>query len=414
MFREKFHATVMTRNDENEKERRKIRITIVCDVYGRENNGSDIVASNLITFMQNRGHDVRVLCADQTKRGRENYYVVPNLNLGKLANDYVERVGVTLARPVKKIIEEAVDGADVVHVMMPFFLGLAAAKVAIGKGIPLTAGFHVQAENFTSYFKLNKVRAVSKAFYRFVWKNLYRYCSAIHYPTAFMKDTFERSIGVKTPAFVVSNGVQPCVKKRETPKPEAYRDKIVVLTTGRYSPEKAQDDLIRAVGRSGYEKRIQLILAGQGQNEAYYKHLAEGLTNEPVFRLFSREEIVDALNYADMYVHPAKYELEGISCIEAISCGKLTIVSDSELSATRGFAIDGKCVFRTGDADDLAGKLDYWIEHEEERREYEEKYLLRAAAFDQTECMKRMEDMFLWATREEKGARFASEIAQNA
>ena len=41
-------------------------ITVVCDIYGRENNGSAIVAYNLIRFLKEQGHTVRILCADQS------------------------------------------------------------------------------------------------------------------------------------------------------------------------------------------------------------------------------------------------------------------------------------------------------------------------------------------------------------
>ena len=64
-------------------------ITIVCDVLGKENNGTTIAGMNLIRSLRNKGHTVRILCADQDKLGQENVYVVPNYNLGKLLNSYI-------------------------------------------------------------------------------------------------------------------------------------------------------------------------------------------------------------------------------------------------------------------------------------------------------------------------------------
>ena len=238
--------------------------------------------------------------------------------------------------------------------------------------------------------KLNKFRSVNKAVYKFIYNNLYRYADGIHYPTEFIKDVFEQNIKKTTPGTVISNGVHKYVQKRETQKPEKYRDKIVILTTGRYAREKSQDTLIKAVGCSAYKDKIQLILAGQGTKEKYYKKLAKKLPIAPVFELFSREEIIDVINYCDMYVHPAEVELEGIACLEAITCGKLTVVSDSKLSATKGFAIDNKCVFKCRNHKDLARVIDYWIEHPEEREEYEKKYLSSSVSFNQEDCMKEM------------------------
>ena len=167
----------------------------------------------------------------------------------------------------------------------------------------------------------------------------------------------------------------------------------MILTTGRYSREKSQDTLIKALALSKYRDSIQLILGGHGPKEAHYKRLARKLPNPPIFQFYSRTEIIDVLNYADLYVHPAEVELEGISCLEAIACGKLTIVSDSKHAATKSFALDERCVFRTRSAKDLARVIDYWIDHPEQRCEYEKKYRESARAFDQENCMLQMEAM---------------------
>lgn len=374
-------------------------ITVVCDIYGKKNNGSDIVADNLITYLQKKGHTVRVVCADQSKKDLENYYVVPPLFLIKPLKDYVDKVGVTLPLPDLKVIDDAVKGADLVHVMMPFALSLIAVQYARKYKIPITAGFHAQAENITGYLGLDKVENVNKLVYFFIYRHLYKYCTAIHYPTKFIRDVFEGAIEKETPGYVISNGVHAYVKPRPSEKPEEFKDKIVILTTGRYAEEKDQGTLIKAVKLSKYADKIQLILGGEGIKEKEYRKLAEGMPVPPLFKFYSRTEIIDVLNYADIYVHPAKVELEGISCIEAISCGKLTIVSDSKLSATHNFAVDEKCVFHAEDEKDLARVIDYWIDHPEEKKKCEEKYLRSAVGFDQEKCMERMEGMIFDAVK---------------
>ncbi|MBR4800322.1 MAG: glycosyltransferase [Clostridia bacterium] len=370
-------------------------ITVVCDVYGRENNGSAVVAYNLIRALKAQGHTVRILCADQASKGKPDHWVVPNLNFGKMLNAYVNKVGVTLAKPQDRIIKAALYGVDAVHIMMPMTLGLATVKIAHDMGLPITAGFHMQAQNITAYLKLNWSKAANEIAYSYMWQNFYRYCTCIHYPTQFIRDEFEGSIGVSTPGYVISNGIHDYVKRRPSEKPEEFKDKIVVLTTGRYATEKSQDTLIQAVALSKYKDKIQLILGGEGIKEGYYRQLAKELPIPPVFKFYSRTEIIDVLNYADIYVHPAQIELEGISCLEAIAVGKLTIVSDSKLSATRYFAVDDSCIFKNRDEKDLARVLDYWIENPEKRAEYADRYLNSAVAYDQNECMKRMEKMIL-------------------
>ena len=122
----------------------------------------------------------------------------------------------------------------------------------------------------------------------------------------------------------------------------------------------------------------------------------------PVFEFFSREEMTQVLNYADIYVHPAEVELEGIACLEAIACGKLTVVSDSRHSATRHFAVDKTCIHKCRDPKDLARVIDYWMDHPKKAREYGERYLKSAVAFDMDTCMKEMEEMMIGAVNEKR------------
>lgn len=379
-------------------------ITIVCDVLGEENNGTTIATMNLIRHLKKQGHTVRILCGDQNRKGQENVFVVPNYNLGKLLNNYVHKAGVTLAKPDKDVIKQALDGADHVHIMIPLPLGMSATKVAKEMGLSITAGFHMQAENFTCYVKLNKLKPLNKAVYKFIWKHLYKHVDAIHYPTKFIQDIFESNIKKQTNGYVISNGVHDYVQKRDFPKPSDLRDKIVILTTGRYAREKSQDTLIKAVFKSKYKDKIQLILGGQGVKEASYRKLSKKLPIAPIFKFYARTEIIDVLNFCDIYVHPAEAELEGISCLEAIACGKLVVVSDSKLSATKEFAIDEKCIFKNRNPKDLARVIDYWIEHPEEKEIYEQKYLESSTVFNQDECMKKMENMIIEVTNEKKRA----------
>ncbi len=368
-------------------------ITVVCDVLGEENNGTTIAAMNLIRFLKKQGHTVKVLCADQNKKGQEGFYVVPNKSFGKLLDKYVANIGVSLAKADKDIVTSALQGSDLIHIMLPFSLGMCSVKIAKELNIPVTAGFHMQAENLTSYIKLNKLKPANKFVYKFIWKHVYQYVDGIHYPTKFIQNIFEKNIKKSTPGYVISNGVHDYVKKRDIPKPEEFKDKFVILTTGRYAREKSQDTLIKAIKYSKHKNEIQLILGGMGVKEKKYKKLAKKLPIPPLFKFYSRTEIIDVLNYSDMYVHPAEMELEGISCLEAIVCGKLTIVSDSKLSATKEFAIDDTCIFKHRNPKDLAKVIDYWIDRPELRKQYEQKYLESSCVFNQEECMKQMENM---------------------
>ena len=371
-------------------------ITVICDVLGKENNGTTIAAMNLIRALQKRGHTVRVVCSDPERAGTEGFYVVPRQSVGPL-NGYLEKNGVAFSRVDKNILHAALDGADRVHVMLPFALGTETAKYAAAKGLPLTAGFHCQAENFTGHLFLKDVPAVNRLTYRAFYHRLYRYCDFVHYPSQFICDTFEAVVG-PTPHRIISNGVSQGFRPKLTPKPDALKDKFVVLFTGRYSPEKSHDVLIDAAALSRHREQLQLVFAGSGpRRETLIRRAKRRGIPMPIMEFYDRETMIDVINYADLYVHPAEIEIEAIACLEAIACGRVPLIADSPRSATRYFALSERNLFRYNDPRDLADRMDWWLEHPEERRACEDQYLGYAEQFDFEHCMDRMEQMILEA-----------------
>ncbi len=370
-----------------------MNITVVCDVLGAANNGTTIAAINLISALKRRGHSVRVVCPDEDKRGLEGYYISPVFNFG-VFNNYIKKNGVCLAKADRAQLRQAVEGADVVHIQAPFSLGKAAAETAHELGIPVTASFHAQAENVTAHLFLKNCRAVNRLVYRVFYKRLYSKVDAVHYPSEFIRAAFESVVG-PTDGYVISNGVSGDFARRPCPRPGFLApDKKIVVFTGRYSPEKCHKTLIDAVSRCRLRDDIQLVFAGAGPLEqSLVRYSRKKLPVPPVFRFFTRGEMTEILNSADLYVHPAEIEIEAISCLEAITCGLVPVICDSDRSATRAFALDGRNLFRCGDADDLADKIDYWLGNPDERTRCSSRYEGYARRFDFEHCMDLMERM---------------------
>ncbi|MBQ3849349.1 MAG: glycosyltransferase [Clostridia bacterium] len=379
-------------------------LTVICDVLGKENNGTTIAAMNLIRSMREKGHTVRVVCPDECRRGEKDYYVVPTLGLGPL-NGYLAKNGVLLAKPDKNVLHEALDGADAVHIITPFLLSMSAVKMVNRLKLPVTAGFHCQAENFTNHIFLMNRRGVNRLVYKVFDSKLYRHVDCIHYPTQFICNVFESEIGHKTEHRVISNGVNSIFTPEKSEKPEEFKERFVILFTGRYSKEKSHSVLIEAANRSKYRESIQLIFAGCGPQEKHLRKLAAKLPNEPVFSFFSRQELLKVINYSDLYVHPAEIEIEAIACLEAISCGLVPVISDSPRSATRFFAQDERNLFKCNDADDLANKIDWWIEHPKERLAAGKRYCGYSKQFDFNHCMDEMERMIVDNVEAARGTR---------
>ncbi len=369
-------------------------VCVVSDVLGEANNGTTIAGLNLIKTLKDRGYDVRIVCPDKDKSGQINYYIVPTYSFGPL-DFIVEANGVTLAKGDSLVLMRAMQEADEVHVMTPFSLGRKAVKVASYLGKPVSAGFHIQAENVTAhFFFLQDIKWVNKLVYKDFWKHHFQYVDAIHYPTQFIRDTFESAIGRKTPGYVISNGVNREFHKRDVGRPNNLKGKFIIYCTGRYSKEKNQKLLIKAVSLSKYADKIQIIFAGEGPRKRQLEALSRKLLKNPaIFQFFTRSELVDALSIGDLYVHTSSVEIEAISCLEAISCGLVPLINNAKRSATRYFGLGENNLFREDDYRDLSRKIDYWIEHPEEKEKCAESYQGYSKQFDFDYCMQKMVEL---------------------
>ena len=160
--------------------------------------------------------------------------------------------------------------------------------------------------------------------------------------------------------------------------------------------------IIASSSKSKYRDQIRLVFAGQGPREREILETVKRLGIEkPIIKFFSREDLINTINQCDLYVHPSVAEIEAIACLEAIKCGLVPVISDSKRSATNAFALTEKNLFKHDSPQDLADKIDYWIEHPEEKAKVSEQYLNYAEKFAQSNCMRQMRDMLLTYSSEE-------------
>ena len=375
-----------------------MNITIVCDVLGEPNNGTSVAAYNLINHLKSQGHDVRVVCCDADKKGESGFCIVPTLNLGPIVNAALARNEVVPAKADPVILEEAIKDADVVHLLMPFPLSWKAVKICEKYGVPMTASFHVQAENFTCHLGMMKSNIATKEVYKYFYKKVYDHCTLTHYPTEFIKEDFESNIKKHVPSRVISNGVsesffEPAPLEAIIRQKQKNNDKFTIVVVGRYSSEKAQQVLIRAVAKSKYKDRIKLIMAGEGPKGRMYRRLVKRNGVDCEMRFIEHNELKEVLNAADLYVHTAYVELESIACLEAIVTGLVPIICDSKRSAARFFAQDDRCLYRKWDPEDLKNKIEYFMDNPEELNACKEKYKTQANVSRLGECMNKMEEM---------------------
>ncbi len=154
------------------------------------------------------------------------------------------------------------------------------------------------------------------------------------------------------------------------------------LFVGRLSPEKGVQTLLRAWKHLG---SIALKIVGDGplMEEIRTFVRQEGLKNVEILGRRPRDEVFHLMREAWMLMFPSEwYEGFPMAIAEAFACGLPVIAS--RLGAMAEIVEDGRAglLFRPGDPEDLAAKIEWAWTHpkalaqmgEEARREYERKY----------------------------------------
>jgi glycosyltransferase involved in cell wall biosynthesis/1-acyl-sn-glycerol-3-phosphate acyltransferase len=373
-------------------------IVFVIDTYGILTNGTTMTALRFAEALRERGHEVRTVGVGVEGPGmysvRERRIPIATAVARKQSNFFAE--------PDRRVLRQAFAGADVVHCFLPWALSRAAVAVAREMGIACTAAFHVQPENITYGVGLGKLsllgRPAAFLLYRYFRHRFYDRVDHIHCPSAFLAERL-RSHSYQAQLHVISNGIGPDFHPRSVVKGETVFD---ILMIGRYAPEKRQDVLIQAVALSKHERQIRLTLAGAGPEERRLRVKARALTRGVVFGFFPPDELLGLIARADLYVHAADVEIEAIACLEAIACGKVPVISDSGNSATGQFALDERSLFPAGNSRVLAERIDYWVEHDKERRVMGERYRQRAEVFSLDHSIRKTEHMFSSAIADER------------
>lgn len=378
---------------------RNMKILFVIDTYNTNNNGTSISAQRFAGELRKRGHEVRILTAGEPS---EEIYGLPRVHVPvfqPLMNKHNFFFAKAKGEEVEKTIRTAVEWADIVHCFLPFPVEIAAQKYAKKINKPCTGAYHMQPESITANIGLHKFTWLTNRLYQLFRRKMYDGFRHVHCPSKFMADTIKEQ-GYKAKLHVISNGIQKefiDAGQRNTsgsrPHPEKFAGKVVIMMVGRLTREKQQALIMRAVPYSKYADRIQLIFAGCGPMLEKYKKIGETLPLKPMFVYVKRDELIELLSEADLYVHAADMESEAISCIEAFASGLVPVIANSKLSATTQFALDERSLFEAGNPKDLARAIDYWLDNLEERERMEKVYANSAVKYSLENSVSMFEDM---------------------
>jgi 1,2-diacylglycerol 3-alpha-glucosyltransferase len=337
---------------------RRLHIAYVVDVYDGVKTGGVISAKRFIAALRER-HQVTVIAGGPSSEGLVGLpcFTVPPF--GRVMRE----MGFIFAWPTRSKVEPVLRSADVVHVQFPFWLGIRTAKLARSVGTPVVAASHVLPENMFHNVGLRSERVMDRT-WRFFMSSLYSRADHVVVPSAFGLNELRRH-GLTVPADVISNGIPPQFHAGPSEREARYQGQFLVLAVSRLAREKRIDTIIEAVRRSRNASRIQLVLCGAGPEEARLRALSATLPLPADIRLVEEDDMPALMRSADLLVHAADVELEGMALLEALGTGLPTLVAEAPKSAASMLAVGEDFRFPAGDADALAGRIDQLVEHPE-------------------------------------------------
>lgn len=393
---------------------------VINNLYTR-GNGLSASARRTITLLRERGHDVRVLSSGSAEQAQACNFTAPEFALPArrfpLADAIISAQGYAFAKPKRKVIKQAVAWADVVHLEEPFGLQARTAHVAKRAGKPVLATYHIHPENITATIHLDGLWPLNALLLASWRRRIYALAQVVQCPSDSVRQRLQRW-GLGDKLVTISNGVglapskpaagtktEYCapggrqVETKQTPgeaQPEGeqvYR----LLVVGRFSREKDQATILKAMRHSRYASQIQLVFAGRGPTEKSLRRAASHLVRDgvlkhaPSFNFFDAAGLDTQAEQADLYIHAAFIEVEGLSCLEVLRHGVVPVIAHSPLTATSQFALDAHSRFKARDPKALARSIDYWLSDNDRRQTEAQKYLNIGAHYDINDCVSRLE-----------------------
>ncbi len=333
-----------------------MKILIVIDDYFNKSNGMSISTQRFVHEFKKMGQDVRIL---SSIAGGEPDYPLPIMTIPIFKN-IIAKEGFHFAKPKKEIIKEAIRWADLVHLEDPFPVCWTAAKIAKQMRKPITGTFHLYPENLTASVPILDHARINSAFMRLFRDTTFNYCSYLQCPTTKVEQHLKK-YNFKSKLIVISNGISDYYLQNN--ERTTTTDPFTILSIGRFSNEKDQKTLIRAVARSKYKDRIKLILAGKGPLKNEYLSLCQKLRVKAHLDFYTRNELKQIMAQSNIVVHCANVEVEGMACMEAFATGCVPVIAQSPLSSTSSYALSPNNLFPAGSSEILAQRIDYWINH---------------------------------------------------
>lgn len=384
-----------------------MKILFVVNNYYASGNGLSASARRTVQYLREAGQEVRVLSGKNHEADEpQPDYVLADFHV-PVFDGLVQSNGYKFAKTDFAVIRRAVRWADVVHLEEPFIIQVVTARIARYYKVPCTATYHLHPENLFCSINLGDWKFLNYSTL-LTWRDfVFNLCSDIQCPTENVLERLQK-FGFKARLHLISNGIIPDVNIRPKEEEEDPNRPFLIVCIGRLSVEKDQPTLLEAMKYSKYADRIQLYFAGRGPEAEAIKEQAHQLYEDgivkydPIFQFHDRDGLRKLAAKADLYIHCATVEVEGLSALEALQQAVVPVIAKGDLTATSQFALDEHSLFPTKDPEALAACIDYWLDHPVERQEMGWRYAESTEEYDIHKSIAALIDMFRQAVEEKE------------
>jgi len=358
-----------------------MKIAVFSDnFYPETNSGITESITTIGRELASRGHHINFFAPRYSKKNFDHLKLPfgetdlgPNINITRFAslpfNTGTENGRLII--PFGRISSVKSFQPDIIHVHLPFGMGLEGLIAAKILKIPLVGTNHTPVE-FTRKFLpgwLSWFAEINLAYN--TW--FYNRCNFVSSPASGMFEEM-RSFNSAIPHRAVSNPLKteffvPLGNKAELKKKYGFED-FNLLFIGRLSKEKNVDQLIRAAAKLKSKiPSFSVGIASTGPAESELRRLTKklGLQAEVRFLGFlEKEKLLETYNASDVFVMPSTVETQSLSSMEAMLCG-LPVVAVRSMGLQEYLKPEAGFLLTPGDVDGLADKILYLYTNTRER-----------------------------------------------
>lgn len=325
-----------------------MKILITSDWYWPVVNGVVRSVLNLQKYLEDQGHDVRVLTLSNTSKSYKdgNVFYVGSLSAKKIYPQ--ARVTNLLAESHLKEIRDW--GPDVIHSQCEFSTFIMAKRIQKDLEIPIVHTYHTVYEDYTHYFSPSE--RAGKKMVALASKTFAGFCDRIIVPT---EKTYKLllSYGIGSEKIdIIPTGIQmPELFDKDILRKSLgiEKDEKIILYLGRLGEEKNIEEIISFYHKLK-EEDINLYIVGGGPYLEKLKSYAENIKKKIVFTgMVDSNSVSRYYQAADIFASGSRSETQGLTYYEALSNATIALCRDD--SVLDGVIINGFNGFRYKDFD---------------------------------------------------------------